>query len=135
MTEFIDFLIKNPVFTVIGAVTLVQISPLKLDPWKWIFKQIKNFLVGDLVDSVKDLSKDFLDEKINNKRWHVLDFSNSCRQGNRHTKEEWDHCLEELSWYEDYCEKHKIPNGVMVECAAYLREKYRELLRTNDFMN
>lgn len=132
--EILKFVIRNPLFTLIGAITVIQITPIKIDPWKWFFRSIKNALVGDLEKEIHDLSKDVLDEKVNTKRWNVLDFANSSRQGRRHTKEEWDHCISELKWYDDYCERHKIPNGVMIECGKYLRNEYHEHLKNDDFL-
>lgn len=131
----LKFIVNNPLFTLIGAVTIIQIAPIKIDPWKWLVRLIKNAIVGDLEKEIKDLSKDVLDEKVNTKRWNVLDFANSCRQGRRHTKEEWEHCISELTWYDDYCERHEIPNGVMIECGKYLRNQYHEHLIKNDFLN
>lgn len=132
--ELIKFIIHNPMFTLIGAFTIIQISPIKIDPWRWVARKIKSLITGDLEREIKDLAKDVLDEKVNTKRWSVLDFMNSCRQGREHTKEEWEHCISELTWYEDYCERHNIPNGVMVECGKYLRAQYHEHLIKNDFL-
>lgn len=134
MEKILEFIFNYPWFTFIGAVTLVQITPIKLNPWSWVGKQIRRIIVGDLEKTVNDLKKEFVDEKINNKRWHVLDFANSCRQGRAHTKEEWEHCLDELRWYETYCIKHSVPNGVIEECAKYLRDVYHDRLHKNDFL-
>ncbi len=121
-------------FCLIGVITLVQIVPIQINPWSYIMGLIRTSLVGDLEKQVADLTKDMLDEKVNNKRWNILDFANTCRQGRRHTKEEWEHCLEELSWYESYCERHNIPNGVMEETSKYLRGLYQKILHENDFL-
>lgn len=135
MQNVIDWIIANPLFTVIGTVTIIQIAPIKINPWKYIFLCIKKWLgIGDLESKIANLTKDLLDEKVNNKRWNILNFGNSCRQGRRHTKEEWDHALAELSWYETYCEKHNIANGVIEQMALYLRGEYQKLLRDNDFL-
>lgn len=135
MHRVLDWLIANPWFTLFGAVTIIQISPIKIDPWKSLFAVVKKWIgINELESKINSLSKDVLDEKVNTKRWNILDFGNSCRQGRTHTKEEWDHVLAELSWYEVYCEKHHIANGVIEQMAFYLREEYLELLKTNDFL-
>lgn len=134
METILNFIFKYPWFTIVGAITFVQITPIKINPWSWIGKQIRKVLVGDIEKTIKDIQKEFADEKINNKRWQVLNFANSCRQGRLHTKEEWEHCLEELKWYESYCVQHSIPNGVMEESAKYLRTRYHDHLHNNDFL-
>lgn len=134
MNAIIDFIVQNPLFSLIGTVTLIQVVPIKINPWSWLASQIRKMIVGDLENKLNDLQEDFIDEKINTKRWNVLDFANSCRQERRHTKEEWEHCISELTWYENYCENHHVSNGVMTECAKYLRESYQEHLRNNDFL-
>lgn len=134
MKEIIDFFVGNPWFTLFGAVTLIQIAPIKINPWSWIFQAIKKALVGDLMKDIKDLKKDVLDERISNQRWRILDFANSCRQGRKHTKEEWDHCIDELVKYETRCKEDGIVNGVFVQAALYLRNTYQTLLSNNDFM-
>lgn len=124
MNAFLQFIIDNPFFTLLGAITIIQISPIKVDPWKWIFKQIRGFIIGDVETiMVADI------------RWHILDFSNTCIWGRRHTKEEWVHCLDQLAWYEDYCKKNNVRNGVMPECASHLRKTFKDLNEKGEFLH
>lgn len=133
---------KEIVLYSVGLVlTLVQISPLKINPWSWVGRQIKNVFVGDISEKldkmaakIDELESRFSADKIASVRWRVLDFGNSCLQGRRHTKEEWDHCISELSEYEHYCRENKIDNGVMEEMAKYLRKNYQERWEKKDFL-
>lgn len=135
MQQILEWISNNLIITILGTITLVQIVPIKINPWSWIAKGIRKSLgVTDISDKFDKLQKDFMDEKIDRKRWNILDFGNSCMQGRRHTKEEWDHCLDDLRWYENYCQKHNISNGVIHEMAGFLRDKYKELLIKNDFL-
>lgn len=130
----IDFISHNPWFTLFSAVTLIQIAPIKIDPWKWVLKFIKKAIIGDLEQDVKELKKDVEQEKIDNKRWNILDFANSCKNNRKHTKEEWWHCLSQLKEYETFCKEKHIDNGVIEEDAKYLRELYHERCIKNDFL-
>lgn len=134
MEQIINWMVANPVITLLGAVTLVQITPIKVDPWAWLMKQLRNALVGELQQSVTELTKDFEGEKVATKRWRVLDFADAERSGRRHSKEQWEHCINELSWYEKYCHRKQISNGVMEEAAVYLRAEYQQHLKNNDFL-
>ena len=133
--KILAFIMDNPWITIVGTITLIQVSPIKINPWGAIIVYIKKALgITALEAEIKGMRKDFQDEKVNNKRWNVLNFANSCRQGQSHTQEEWEHCLDELFLYEKYCEEYDIPNGVIVECAKFLRNSYHEHLANNDFL-
>lgn len=133
----LDF-IGNPVIVLLGTCTIIQIVPIKINPWTWIGKTAKKLLIGDSIDKIQKevsgIKQDILAERVSTKRWQILNFSNSCILGINHTREEWDHCLSDLAWYEDYCEKNNVQNGVMQQSAVYLKNKYQMHLKNNDFL-
>ena len=140
INDLINF-IMSPGVLILGTVTLIDVSPLKIDPWKWIIKGIGNLIFGEMrkeisemKQDVSDLKRDFEDNKAKEKRWHILDFVNACRRGEDHSREEWSHAMSELAEYEVYCELHKITNGVIEEDAKYLRHLYYERNLKNDFL-
>lgn len=139
--NILHFIENNPYIVVIGATCIIQIAPIEINPWtklfRWMGKQINEELekkVNALEKKFDSFNDEISDERVQNKRWHILNFTNSCRQKILHTKEEWDHCLEELRWYEKYCEDNDIPNGVIEESAAWLRRRYKEHLDNHDFL-
>lgn len=148
MDQVIKFFVDNPYLTIIGATCIIQIAPIKINPWTKLIKWIGNCLNSDLgkkitelegkieelEDKVIDMDRDISEERVKQKRWAILDFTNSCRQGHSHTREEWDHCIDELSWYEQYCEDHDIPNGVIEQSSAWLNERYQKHLENDDFI-
>lgn len=151
MTEILAWLkefFTNPGVIVFGAVTLIEIVPIKINPWKAIFKWIGDTInaedrkniqeIKDGLDkvtkTVDDMKRESEYDKAKEKRWHILDFINSCRHGRTHTREEWNHTLSELAEYEQYTTDKKIPNGVIDEGAKYLRELYQENCRNNNFL-
>ncbi len=151
MTELLEWLrdlLTNPGVVVFGAVTLIEIVPIKINPWKSLLKWIGNVINAedrksiqeikdglDKVDkTVEEMKREREEDKAKEKRWHILDFINSCRHGRTHTREEWNHTLSELAEYEQFTQDKRIPNGVIDEGAKYLRELYRENNRTNNFL-
>jgi len=130
----------------IGAIiflvlTLVEITPVKVNPWSRLLRWAGKSLNGDLrkeleslKNEVKVLKRDFEEKNAHDKRWSILDFANSCHNGRKHTKEEWEHVLNQLIFYEEYVEKNEIPNAVIEEETRYLRELYRELMAQNEFI-
>lgn len=123
-------LLSNPGVVLIGAVTLIEIVPVQIHPWKWI----TNLLLGDIRKDISDLRAEVTETKVNTWRWNVLDFANSCRNGRRHSHDEWRHTMSQLAEYEAYIERNKIPNGVFEEDAKYLRNLYQRLSDENDFL-
>lgn len=129
-----DYIVAHPWFTLFGTCSLIQLVPIKINPWSKLLNLIKHYLIGDLEKKVVSLENIVMTEKIENKRWNVLDFANTCHQGHKHTQEEWKHCLKELQWYDEYCRDNHVPNGEMIECSKYLRRTYQDLLSKKEFM-
>ena len=120
--------------------TLVEVTPIKINPWSGVLNWIGRKANGDLYNAVKGLTtdveklkKDFEVKNANDLRWSILGFANSCKKGERHSSEEWQHAVDQMAFYEDYVEKHDITNGVITEDTKYLRELYRKISIENDF--
>lgn len=141
MNGLYEFMLHNPYFVLVGAVTIIQISPIKINPWTALLRFIKNILLSDIQNDIKDIRKkvesmqaDADKEKVERQRWDLLDFANSCRNGRKHSREEWKHCISQLKDYEQFCIDRSIENGVIEEDGKYLRELYHERNVKNDFI-
>lgn len=134
LLEHVKEFATYPPILLFGAVTLIEVTPIKLNPWKWLFSWIGNAINGDIRRDLSELKRDFEETKAQDKRWHILTFANSCRNGKKHTKEEWQHVISELAEYEDYTERKHITNGVIEAESEYLRELYHERCMKNDFL-
>lgn len=132
--HLLKFCTDNPWITLIGTVTIIQVAPIKVDPWSTLLSWIRRGILGELETDVKELKRDFDEEKVNSKRWNILDFANSCRNGRLHTREEWQHVIAQLKEYEVLTEVKGIENGVIEEEAKYLRKLYAERNEKNDFL-
>ena len=139
--EVFDIITANQGCWIFLILTIVQIAPIKLNPWTVIFKWFGRAINGELFKKFDTLEKELQDVKrefevknANDKRWDILDFSNSCRNGRKHGREEWEHVIDQLKQYETYVKEHKIDNGVIEEETRYLRALYRERLEKNDFL-
>lgn len=128
-----DFATNNSTLVLLGAVTLVEIAPIKVNPWGALLKWVGNIINGDLKADLSTLKKDFEESKADSMRWNILNFSRSCRYGEEHSEEEWSHVISQIKLYEAFCEERKIENGVIEETSVYLRELYHERLHKNDF--
>ena len=102
--------------------SLIQISPVRLDPWDRIFAWIGGKLNGNLQKQVREIW-------INMHRQAILQFARECRAGQEHSEEEWSHVLNVADEYEQYCQKNNVINGVVKQDTLYIRQLYQELSR------
>ena len=130
LLESLKEILSNPWVLIFGGMTLVEWVPIKLHPWQWL----GNLVFGSIRKDMQSLQKEITDMKVQNWRWNVLDFANSCKNGRRHTLDEWKHSISQLAEYERYIERNEITNGVFEEDAKYLREQYQEHCKKNDFL-
>lgn len=130
----LQFFLNNFDLVLLGSITLIQIAPIKINPWTKVSKCIEEKINGDIKKDVAELKRDFEETKANDMRWYILNFANSCRNNVRHSKEEWEHLLSQLKEYETYTKAKEINNGVIEEDAKYLRNLYQERCIKNDFL-
>lgn len=130
LLEFLNGILSNPSLVLLAGFTLVELSPIKINPWKWF----GDLLFGEFRKELSELKRDFEETKADDMRWNILNFANSCRRHEEHSKDEWRHVMSQIRYYEEYTEKKNIQNGVIDEDAKYLRELYHERNVKNDFL-
>ena len=132
--------------------TVIQIAPIKIDPWTWMFKWIGKILTSDVSKEIKQVRKEFSDEiadlknlhaeqqeaidnnEIDRIRYEVLDFANSCRNGRKHTKDEFEHIIVLNKKYQRLLTKTGAENGVFDAEYEYIYDIYKRCQRENTFL-
>lgn len=122
--------------------TILQIAPIKINPWSWIAKRIGRAINGELIDKVDNLAVDMKKNKDDDdEQWaslsrsHILRFGDELRHGVSHSKEHFDQILLDISKYELYCDTHKdYLNDVAHETIKHIKNTYRECLIKNSFL-
>ena len=112
---------------IVVFLSLIQISPLKLNPWDKLLGWFGKKLNGGLESEIKNLQKQVRELWINNHRQSILTFARECRADIDHSAEEWSHILNLCEEYENYTEKNDITNGVVRQNTRYIRELYQKL--------
>ena len=112
---------------------IIQIVPIKIDPWTWIFKWIGKQLNDDIRQEVKELGKTVDKNEIDRIRQEIMDFANSCRNHRKHTKDEFHHIVEINQKYHALINKHNIRNGVLDIEYAYIENTYQRCLANGVF--
>lgn len=140
----------------LGIPTLVQVSPIKINPWSWIWKMLKwiwrsfcRSLNAEVLAQLSEVRKDqqetkaklenhikLDDEREADKvRASILQFNNELLRDLPHTKEEFVEILSKIDWYNDFCETHKdYRNSRAVHAIANIERVYDERLQKHDFL-
>lgn len=122
--------------------TIIQISPIKIDPWTWVFRSIGKLLNSEVLEKVDALSKDVQKNKDDDdEQWallsrsHILRFGDELLHGVGHSKEHFDQILLDITKYELYCESHpQFHNGQAVATIKHIKETYHYCLDENKFL-
>ena len=111
-----------------------EIVPIKLHPISWALGWLGKKLTGDIRKDIQDLREDVDKQRMSGIRSLVLDFSNSCLNGKRHTREEFDHVIAENHNYEELVKKYEVSNDVYTEAYAYILRTYRKCMDGHKFL-
>ncbi len=111
---------------VIVLLSIIQIAPVRLNPWDNILGWFGRKLNGG---KLEELQKQVRDMWISSHRQSILTFARECRANVGHDSEEWANVLNQCEDYELYCGKNQVANGVVKSNIAYIRALYQELSR------
>ena len=148
MQQILEWCGHNIIAVLVGLSALIQITPIKINPWtalfKWIGDKVNEDLrnqVGGLNEKINNLSKDIdtlgkqrKEDEKDRIRWEMLEFANSCRNGRRHTKDEYLHIIELNDKYKKLLKETNDKNGVFEVEYDYIKELYKERQEKNDFL-
>lgn len=122
--------------------TIVQITPIKVNPWSWLGRTIGRAINGEVLEKVDTLTKNVAKNKADDdEQWvllsrsHILRFGDELRHGVPHSQEHFDQILLDISKYERYCNDHpEFPNGKAVATIKQIKKTYQKCLDENNFL-
>lgn len=129
--------------------TLIQVSPIKVNPWsslvKWFGKNLNTEVVSKvdkLEASITDLTKKQEEAEARTEkrdidlcRMRILRFADELRRGIDHSEEFFDQVLDDITDYKHYCESHTdYENNKAVAAIQKIERTYQERLDKNDFL-
>lgn len=122
--------------------TLVQIAPVKINPWSAIAKAVGRAINADVTKELGEI-KEKLDSHVtmddrrtaDGHRARILHFNNELLREVNHTEEEFNEVLAEIDAYERYCLEHpEYPNNRAVHAIGNIKRVYDERLQKHDFL-
>lgn len=127
---------------IVILMTLIQITPIKINPWSWLACCIGRAINREVIDKVDALSTTVNNnKKEDDEQWvllsrsHILRFGDELLHGVSHSKEHFDQILSDISKYEHYCETHpEFPNGQAIATIKQIKKTYQKCLDENNFL-
>lgn len=127
---------------VLVIMTLLQIAPIKINPWTWIGRAIGRAINGEVLEKVDKLAKDVESNKNDDdEQWaslsrsHILRFGDELLHGMSHSKEHFDQILLDISKYEHYCDSHpEYLNNIAHATIKQIKKTYQKCLDENNFL-
>lgn len=120
--------------------SLVEVTPIKINPITAVLRWFGNKINGPLMERLDDqdekmdeLRDSIDDNEIDRIRWEILVFANSCREGQRHTLDEFDHIIELNEKYHKILKRRNLTNGKIDLEYRYIVKIYENCQATNDF--
>ena len=138
-------------WTVVAVVllTLIEITPIKINPLSWIAKKIGAAFNGDLmkemgtlkqeVQSIKtdvaDIREEAKEREATNRRTRILEFGDEILHEVDYSKEHWDSILMDVGAYENYCDDHPhYMNHVAKATIKHIKDMYDKHLQEDSFL-
>ena len=107
---------------------IIQIAPIKLNPWTKILRGLGKLLNSEVVYLINE-------REANSCRYRILRFDDEIRHKQKHTKEHFDQMLEDIDGYEKFCKDHpEYPNSKAVEAINNIRTTYRQCIDQSSFL-
>ena len=129
--------------------TIVQITPVKINPWSAIAKAFGRAINADVLKELEEVkagqkrTQEKLDDHIrvddernaDSHRTRILQFNNELLREIMHTREDFIEILDEIDFYEKYCDDHKDYQNNRAVCAIEnIKRVYMERLKKHDFL-
>lgn len=136
--EFIKILLAG----IGGLAGIIEISPIKFNPWTWLIRGFGRMLNHDTNVKVDSLSTDvellrneMRERDAVNARVRILRFGDECRLGVEHSKDYFDQIEADITTYENYCREHPdFKNNMTALTIAYINKIFARCLEKNDFL-
>ena len=136
-----DYILETTV-AILSGMTLLQISPIRVDPWSWIARKIGRAVNGEVIDRMEMLEKtvksirDVADEReAKATRVRILRFGDEILHGIHHSKEHFDQILQDVTEYEQYCKEHpEFVNHMTVLTTKHIMETYASCFEQHKFL-
>ena len=141
ITSAILELAKTALLLLFGGATVLQITPIKINPWSWLARRIGRAINGEVLTKQDALGKDLADLRFTvderaakDSRIRILRFGDEILHGREHSKEHFDQILQDITEYDQYCKSHpNFKNNMTQITTQKIMETYAEVWENRAF--
>ena len=138
LSGFFEWVLAHWSFCAFILAMFVQITPgIKFSPLTWLGNLLLGSVrkeIGAIRDDIETIRGQVSENEKDRIRWEVLDFANSCRNGRKHTKDEYQHIISLKDKYDGLLKSTGDKNGVFDVEYEYILGLYAERQQKNDFL-
>lgn len=127
------------------VMSLVEISPIKINPWSWIGNVLNKDIIAKLDEHGKEMDelrkdvtsvkKEIRENTAISSRYRILRFDDEILHDTKHTKEHFDQILLDIDVYEEFCEEHPdFKNNLAVMAISHIKQVYQKCSADNSFL-
>lgn len=128
---------------------ILENASKKFKPWSWLAKQIGKAINAEVVTKIDGLDKkitaledadkkqaeEYMRDKARAARRRIITFADEIRRHTKHSQENFDDVLADISCYNKYCRDHpNFPNEKALRSIETIRETYDQCCKDNDFL-
>lgn len=107
---------------------LVQIAPIKLNPWSTLARYIGRALNSEVLEIIEK-------NEAKTARYRIIRFNDEIRHDVRHTEEHFNQIIDDIRTYENYCNSHpNFPNGKSVFSVSNIKKIYEKCISEDLFI-
>lgn len=111
------------------TMTVIQVSPIKVNPWSKIAKSIGRAMNVEVMDKLEESEADVA-------RYRILRFNDEVRYKVRHSEEHFNQLIDDIDKYERYCRSHpEYKNNKALSAIKNIKQVYEKCRRENSFLD
>lgn len=163
-TVLADVTLKQVFDFIVGIIAVFSVfvefsKKIPFHPWSFLLSQLGKAINRDMRDKLDELERqqNTLKEAVNElksdmeKRFNesateadtkeakrlrsrIIEFADSCRVHQKHTKTAFENITRDYDDYVEYCRKRNIPNHFIDAEFAYIKDVYAECQEENKFI-
>ena len=146
--DIASFLENNSGLITAGVVlvlSLVEISPIKINPWSWLGGLINKPLIermdkqekstAELMNEISQIRKEVNENSATSARYRILRFDDELLHDIKHTKEHFDQILVDIDIYEKFCTRNPdFRNNLETMAISHVKNVYQRCITDNSFL-
>lgn len=113
---------------VLILLTIIQLAPIKVNPWSKIARAIGRAMNVEIMDKLNE-------SEATDARYRILRFDDEIRHHVKHTEEHFNQIMGDIDEYERYCRSHpNYKNSKAVLAIENTRRTYEKCRQENSFL-